>query len=77
MASPRSLFKSAGQNKEGERSDQKEALGDVRHKRGEKENGSKTQVDPGGSLVMVCAVIRSLDMNPTNSFNSFSLLVLI
>lgn len=35
------------------------------------------RVEGERSLVVVCAVIGAFDMNPTNSFNSFSLLILI
>lgn len=53
-------------------------LGDVRHKRGAKTvQGQRHSLWVGEekSLVVVSAVIRSFDMNPTNSLNP--LLVLI
>ncbi len=59
----------------------REALGDVRHKRGAKTvQGQRHGLTGRGgerSLVVVCAVVGAFDMNPTNSLNSFSLLILV
>lgn len=55
-------------------------LGDLRHKRGADCPGAERQAEGSRdkrSLVVVSAVVGSFDVNPTNSFDSFSLLVLI
>lgn len=56
----------------------RKAPGDVRHKRGAKTvAGQRRRLAGRRSLMVVCAVIGALDVNPTDPLDSISLLVLV